>query len=562
MSSGIDTLLSALEKHVTERADETLLTLLKGGVQTDYSFAEFRENSLCYAQGLNNAISNDADTEGVVFIVLQHCAELYFTFFGTLYTGRIPAFLPFPTPKQDPDLYWSSHRNLFLHVQPKAIISYEQNIPYLKEACSGLDVQILDIADLDISTPYGGPLPAQEASDIAFLQHSSGTTGLKKGVMLSYGKVAAQISSYSAAINLTAKDTIVSWLPLYHDMGLIACMITPVNVGARIISMDAFEWVSRPVSLLQALETYGGNYAWLPNFAFNLIAQTRPRGSHFDLSSVKALIGCSEPNKCETFERFYQTFADCGLKPGSLRTCYAMAETVFAVSQSAGDAHPNPLYIDRQALETDKRIVILPKDDHAATGYLSNGRVIDGLSVRIHTDDGYESGPTSTMAGEIQVTGRFVFDGYYKNPTMTEEAMDASYYRTGDTGFFHDGELYVCGRIKEMLIVNGRNYYANDIEDIVNSLDGIKKGRNVAFSVFQPRTQSEAAVVVVETELTDKDERQKLQATVKATVFSRLELTLQQVVLVEPNWLIKTTSGKISRKENQQRYNQLTKFDT
>src|SRR5690606_35238479 len=157
----------------------------------------------------------------------------------------------FPTSKQDAGLYWSSHRELFQHVRPRAILSYSENIPYLREACSGLDVNILDIEQLDIRKPYSGPFPSENHDDVAFLQHSSGTTGLKKGVMLSYGKVESQIKSYSQAIGIQSGDTLVSWLPLYHDMGLIACMITPITVGAHIVSIDAFEWVGRPALLLQ-----------------------------------------------------------------------------------------------------------------------------------------------------------------------------------------------------------------------------------------------------------------------------------------------------------------------
>jgi len=544
-------ILTALDGHAAVRGDEPFLTLVKGGETASYTFTDFRENCLRFASSYEKA---GIGGEGVVFIVLKHCAELYFSFIGAMYTGVIPSFLPFPTPKQDATLYWSAHEELFHHVRPQAIISYAENLPHIAKACEGLDVRIIDVADLDLGEVLARGTPIQQDDHTAFLQHSSGTTGLKKGVMLSYGKVAAQIDSYSRAIGLTPADTLVSWLPLYHDMGLISCMITPITVGARLISIDAFEWVSRPSSLLKAIEDYRGNFVWLPNFAFNLIAQTRPRGTTFDLSSLKGLIGCSEPNKTETFDKFYQAFADCGLKREALRTCYAMAETVFAVAQSTTDTVLKSVYVDRRALEEKKIVSFVSPEAENAVAYLSNGPVIDGLTVRIKTDEGYETGKDSPRSGEIQIAGHFIFNGYYKNEAGTVLAMDGDYYSTGDIGFFADGELYVCGRTKEVLIVNGRNYYANDIEDIVNGVANVKKGRNVAFAIFEARTQSETAVVVAETDLTDPDARRDLQAEIKNTVFSRLELTLQKVVLVEPGWLVKTTSGKISRKENLGRY--------
>lgn len=547
-------LLTALDSHAANRGGDTFLTLIRNGEVADYSFAGFRDNCLRFASAYEKA---GIGGEGVIFIVLKHCAELYFSFVGAMYAGAIPSFLPFPTPKQDANIYWSAHEELFHHVKPRAIISYAENLPHIARACEGLDVRILDISGLDLSEIQVNPAPLQQDDHTAFLQHSSGTTGLKKGVMLSYGKVAAQIDSYGLAIGLTSADTVVSWLPLYHDMGLISCMITPITIGARLVSIDAFEWVSRPVTLLQAIEDYRGNFTWLPNFAFNLMAQTRPRDSRFDLSSLKGLIGCSEPNKTETFDRFHEVFADCGLKREALRTCYAMAETVFAVSQSATDTVLKRVCVDRRALEERREVKFVTPEMENAVSYLSNGPVIDGLSVRIRTEKGYETGEDSTHTGEIQVAGRFVFDGYYKNQAGTDLAMDGDYYSTGDIGFFAGGELYVCGRTKEVLIINGRNYYANDIEDTVNGVVDVKRGRNVAFSVFEPRTQSEAALVVAETDITDPEARRRLQAEIKTAVFSRLELTLQKVVLVDAGWLIKTTSGKISRKENLARYREM-----
>ncbi|TWF57154.1 AMP-binding protein [Neorhizobium alkalisoli] len=546
-------ILSALDTHARDRSNEPFLTLIKGESRVDYSFSDFRVQSLRFANSYHKAGIRPGR---VVFIVLRHCAELYFSFVGAMYHGAIPSFLPFPTPKQDADLYWAAHEELFKLVQPDAIITYSENIGAIRAACGDLNVSIIDIADLDISTA-AEPSGREGYDDIAFLQHSSGTTGLKKGVMLSYGKIATQIQSYSAAIGLGPRDTIVSWLPLYHDMGLIACMITPITVGARLVSIDAFEWVSRPASLLEAIETYGGNFTWMPNFAFNLIAQTwRPKNEKLpDLSSLKGLISCSEPCKAETFERFYSTFANCGLRNEALRTCYAMAETVFAVTQSSTETTPRILHIDRHLLETEEKIALLDSNSEHAATFLSNGPAINGLKLRLKTQAGYEyDQANSHRSGEIQIAGTFLFDGYYLNAAATDSAMDGEFYSTGDIGFFHEGELYICGRAKEMLIVNGRNYYANDIEEAVNSVENLKRGRNVAFAVFEPRTQSEVAIVVAETEITDKQARLNLQSSIKSTVFSRLELTLQKVVLVEPGWLVKTTSGKISRKENLNRY--------
>jgi len=547
-------LLTSLDGHVRKRPDAPFLTITVQGEEDTYSFSRFQAEALDFARRFQ-ALGTKPDD--VVFIVLKHGAALYTAFVGAMYAGAIPSFLPFPTPKQDADHYWSSHRALFQHVKPAVVLTYGANMAPVANSLAGLTTALVDI---DALPPAAGPMRLDRRDapgETAFLQHSSGTTGLKKGVMLSFGKVAAQVASYSAVLDFGPQDIIASWLPVYHDMGLISSFIMPLTVGAQVVSVDAFEWVARPPMLMELIERHRATFCWLPNFAFNHLATTRPKGRVFDLSCIRSFISCSEPCKTETFEKFGKLYAADGVRPEMLTTCFAMAEAVFAVSQSVIGAAPRTVSVDLALLSRENRVEVVETASRAGQ-FLSNGTPVPGIDLRINTEDGpvvWSPGANTKCSGEIEIRGVSVFNGYYKNIQYTEAAFSDGWYRTGDIGFLFEGELYICGRMKEMLIVNGRNYYANDIEEICGSIKGIKPGRAVAFALFDERTQSEVAVVVAEmAEPMDPGGVRTVQRAVKQAVFDRLELTLQRVLLVEVGWLIKTTSGKIVRDQNALKY--------
>lgn len=550
-------LLAEFDRHATMSGSRPFVHFVERGDTELVSYAEMRLLALKAAAAFK---ALDVAPRSVVFIVLRHQIELYTSVLGAMYAGLTPSFLPFPTPKQDSDLYWSSHVELFKRVQPAAVLTYDENIGPIHAALDGLDAKVLNVRDLSHQTPIETVvLPGLD--DVALLQHSSGTTGQKKGVMLTYGEIAAQVRGYSEAMGYCADDVVVSWLPLYHDMGLLSSFLIPISLGATIVSMDAFEWVGRPDMLLDLIQEHQGTLTWMPNFAFNHIARLRKPGTAYDLRSMRAFIACSEPCKPETFERFTLTFADCGVRPESLQACYAMAETVFAVTQSPIGRPVKIHSVAGDDLDREGRLRIVESGEAGARGFVGNGAPIPALEVAIASSDGrmaWSPEATSQFAGEVVVRGESVFSGYYRNPEATADAIADGWYMTGDIGFFADGELFICGRSKELMIVHGKNYYATDVEEAVNFAEGVKPGRAVAFSLYSDRTQSEEGYVVVESEL-PHDTWVTLKRTVKEAVFSRLELTLQTVVVVEPGWLVKTTSGKISRKENARKYTESLK---
>jgi acyl-CoA synthetase (AMP-forming)/AMP-acid ligase II len=297
-----------------------------------------------------------------------------------------------------------------------------------------------------------------DVEDVAFMQFSSGTTGLRKGVMLHHRAVVAQIRAFLEVVPLGEGDLIASWLPLYHDMGLIACFIIPMAVGVPVALQDPIEWARMPARLFDAAQRHRATFVWLPNFAFNHLRLTVPMtGIQYDLSSLKAIVNCSEPCKAATFDGFAQCFAPFGIRQDMLATSYAMAEAVFGVTQSPVGCPADRLRFDRDALTANR---LVPDPD--GVELLSTGRLLPGIELRICGNDGQEL--VERQIGEIALRGEFIFRGYYNNLAETTSAFHDGWFLTGDLGAVFNGEVFITGRQKDVIIVNGKNLYAHDIE--------------------------------------------------------------------------------------------------
>jgi len=484
-----------------------------------------------------------------VIIILRHGPDLYPAFLGCVMAGCVPSFMPFLTPKQDPELYWTNHDTLFRRIQASCVITWPENARDLRERIAEVSYRIR-VTGEQASLPPLSPWVERGGEAVALLQHSSGTTGLKKGVALSHDAILRQIESYAAALGFQRDDIIASWLPLYHDMGLIACFMLPLIADGTVVSLDAFEWVMKPRQLLTAIEEYQARWCWLPNFAFAHMARLRRASEQGDLSSIKAFINCSEPCKADTFDVFLEAFADHGVTAGQLQVCYAMAETVFAVTQTSPGQPASRLQISPRGLALGR--VLPPAENETPLNMLSAGRPIAGIHLRI-LDDADQDVSNGTV-GQIAVSGDFTFSGYNMLPEETAQAFAGAWYRTGDLGFIHNGELFITGRIKDVIIVHGKNVYAHDIEAVANGIPGVKPGRAVAVGAYNATMASEDLVVICETTLTDEAERRALKRAIRVSVEASHGLSGTIAHITDTGWLVKTTSGKISRKENLRKY--------
>jgi fatty-acyl-CoA synthase len=494
----------------------------------------------------------------VVILILQHGEDLVYSFWGAILHGAIPSIMPFLTEKLSPERYRADLSALISVTKPAAIVTYpefETEIhAALQEGDSVRSVivtdRVEDNANIDFASLKGFQ---RKPEDIVLLQHSSGTTGLQKGVALSHQAVFNQLNSYGKSLSITENDVIVSWLPLYHDMGLIAGFVIPILSGIPLVIMSPFDWVRAPYKLFQSISKYCGTLTWLPNFAYNFCAQ-KIRDRHVEgivLSTLRAVINCSEPVRWESHITFYERFKHYGLKLEALQTSYAMAENVFGVTQSKLGSVPIVEEIDREAFMVE-RVAKSPFDDRPSMKMMSSGQPLENVKVKVVDESGNEL--TERVIGELAIQSDCMLTGYFNRPGLTEKAFRDGWYLTGDFGYISNGEVFVSGRKKDMIIVGGKNIYPQDLESLTYEVPGVHAGRSVAFGLFNETQGTEEVVIIAEVDSEDADDQQKTADAIRLHVTKNSSIALRYVKVVGPKWILKTSSGKTARSANREKF--------
>ncbi len=516
------------------------------------------------AQGFADTLSqNEINPGEVVVLILQHGEELVHAYFGAIIHGAIPSIMPFLTEKLSPERYRADLSALVSITLPAAIITYADFEDEVRTALQdGNSVRKVIVAEtvspreVDASN---WPGLARQPDEVALLQHSSGTTGLQKGVALSHQAVFNQLDAYGETLGLNESDVIISWLPLYHDMGLIAGFLLPILYGIHLVLMSPFDWVRAPYRLMQSVSQYKGTLSWLPNFAYNFCAQ-KIRDRHLegvDLSTWRAIINCSEPVRYESHKAFYEKFKGFGLQENVLHSSYAMAENVFAVTQSTLAGRPRVERIEREAFMSE-RIVRESTAENAMT-VMASGKPLPNVQIKIVDESGTHL--PERVIGEIVLKSNCMLNSYYHRPDVTEKAFSDGWYRTGDFGFLSSGELFVSGRKKDMIIVGGKNVYPQDLELLTYDVPGVHAGRSVAFGMFDDEQGTEEVVIIAETDSEDAGEQQKIADAIRQYVTKNSAIVLRHVKVVGPKWVVKTSSGKTARSANKEKFLQELKND-
>jgi len=481
-------------------------------------------------------------------VVIAHTQDLesIYGFWGALWLGAIPSMFPTLTEKLDPDVYQNSISELVRLSSVSAVITTDEFAPQLHSLlpCPVVGSSRLAAARSAATLEQTTNLSI-DPHEIAFLQHSSGTTGLQKGIALSHNAALNQIAAYSEVLRLSDDDVIVSWLPLYHDMGLIAGFLLPLIQGIPLVLMSPFDWVQHPVLLLRAIHEYKGTLSWLPNFAYNHCARRiRRRDSEgLSLASIRLLINCSEPVRHESHQLFLDRFAENGLRPDMLGVSYAMAENTFAVTQTSPGCPARLDIIDRDSLEIHRYAKSVTKDHPAAQIRVSCGPPLPNTEIRVFDEAGHPL--PERYIGQLGISSNCLLTGYYNRPDL--DPFQAGWYLTGDLGYLADGEVYVIGRSKDLIINAGKNIYPQDIEAIVNEIPGVHAGRAVVFGVLDEREGTELIAVVAEVKPDDTEERRDIARAIRQQVARQTMVTVTYVHLVGSKWLLKTSSGKIAR---------------
>ncbi len=487
-------------------------------------------------------------------LVLPDGQDFVLTFLGAVRAGLVPVPMYPPLALGKLDAYIESAKRILGISRARILVTSRKLAPLvwsLVRSVSSLE----DILSADqvaqgaqtVARPFEDPGLGPE--DPCFLQFTSGSTSDPKGVVVSHGNLVANARAImvDGVASNGESDLGVSWLPLYHDMGLIGFVVAPLVTQVGVVFIPTLNFIKAPNCWAETISKYRGTITFAPNFAFGLAARrlNARRAESLDLSSLR-VVGCgAEPINANTMRAFVDAFAPTGLDPNAVMPAYGMAEATLAITFDRLDQPIRTLRIDREAYEEHKRVQI--SDAPNAFELVSCGRPFPDHEVEIMGDDGrpVEEG----QVGEIVLRGPSNTSGYFENLDATRAMLREGWLHTGDLGFKFDGDLYISGRIKDLIILNGRNYYPQAIEWEAEQVEGVRRGNVVAFAV--PGRQSEELVLVAETRSTETAE---LNKSIKSRIHEAFGIRARDIVLVEPGVLPKTSSGKLQRRKTRNMY--------
>jgi fatty-acyl-CoA synthase len=531
-------------------------TFVGSGTERRRSYAEIHATSLRVASALR---ARGLKRQDLVALIIGDADQFLTTLFGASIAGVIPASLYPPATTSDLQRYLTATAGILNSCGARAVVTtaaLHPHIDSLRTLCPTLGC-VLPYEALDAAGdgPHSG-FPAISADDVAFVQFTSGSTSAPKGVIVTHRNLSANIQAFSGAAGVSSSlaDVAVSWLPMYHDMGLVGMAIGSLYTpnSAAFLTPQAF--VKRPVDWLRAVSRYHGTISFAPNFAYDLAVRRVKEAdlAGLDLSSWR-VAGCgSEPIHAPTLAAFAEKFGAVGFSASSFLPSYGLAEHVLAASFCPRGRQPIVEHLsadDATSRRVATRATKLSEKDRDTLTVVSCGRPLPGHQIRIADELGRPL--PERCIGEITLAGPSVTPGYYRNEALTDKMIRNGFLHTGDLGYLSDGELFVCGRMKDVIIVNGRKHHAQDLEWSIDDLAGIRRGRVAAFGTAE-QGRPERAVIVVEpsgtvpaAELTDA---------IRRRIVDLCGLLIHDVVLAPHGTVSRTTSGKVRRAATKQRY--------
>jgi 1-acyl-sn-glycerol-3-phosphate acyltransferase len=395
------------------------------------------------------------------------------------------------------------------------------------------------------------------ADDVAFIQYTSGSTGQPKGVALTHANLLANVRAMAIAVQATPRDVFVSWLPLYHDMGLIGAWLGSLLVGFPLFVMSPLAFLARPRRWLEAITRYGGTLSAGPNFAYELCLKRLADDdlAGLDLRSWRLAFNGAEAVGPDTVRRFSERFAACGLAPTAMTPVYGLAEaSVGLLFPPLGRVAPIDC-IERERFSRERRALPASAGDATALRFVACGRPLPGHEVRIVDAEGRELGERSE--GRLEFRGPSATSGYWRNPEQTARLLHDGWLDSGDRAYAAEGDIYLTGRVKDIVIRGGRNLYPQEIEEAVGAVDGIRKGCVAAFGSADRDSGTERLVVLAEVpaqRLRDAAGLAALRDAVGRAVVGAIGEPADAIVLAPPHTVLKTSSGKVRRSACRERY--------
>jgi fatty-acyl-CoA synthase len=527
---------------------------VRDGVDVHRPYEEILRSSFEVARSLREVGLGRGD---LVAIVLSEAEQFLTALFGASISGVIPASLYPPAATSDLARYLDLTVATLSAAEARAIVTSQnlaREFESLRARCPALRFVLTRES---LSAPPIAPDRMPAIDDIAFVQFTSGSTSVPKGVVLTHANLCANVDAIRGPSGLAIGegDTAVSWLPLNHDMGFVGMTLCPMYAARPAVLLPPHLFVRRPAEWLRAMTRHRGTISFAPNFAFDLcVRRIKDRDlDGLDLSPWR-IAGCgAEPIHASTLAAFAEKFAPVGFRDSSYFPSYGLAEHVLAATFPPRGRKPRTETLAAEDL-TERRVARSARDDDNAVTLVSCGRPFPGHRIRIIGEDGRPL--PERQVGEIVLAGPSVMVGYYKQDELTAQAIRDGWLHTGDLGYLSDGELYICGRAKDIIIVNGRKYHPQDLEWAVDDLAGVRRGRVVAFGDTGPGRPDRVVVVVEPNGTVTAD---VLTEAIRRQVGGLFGLYVDEVALVPSGTVGRTTSGKVQRRATRERYEQLVR---
>jgi len=568
-----DTIVSVAQQRAEKHPDQNYIIFLEDGdnLEKKLSYGELDRSANHIASWLT---WQGLEKDDRVLIIQPNSVEFIQSFYGCLYGGLLAVPLSEPGNPKEIKSYFENFIPMLGVAEPKVIIT----TPLLAEMMrTQLPNELIDllkniiITTVDEILASEAPqiiLPEITVSDTAFLQFTSGSTGRPKGIKLSHRNIMSNMEQARVFGNWEEGKGTALWLPLFHDFGLAAGTMGAMYNGGFVVLMTPGHFIMRPIRWLNAITKYRCAYSYAPPFAFDICLKkiTSEEKKQLDLSSLVAVVDGSEPVHFEGVKGFNDYFADCGLSPTAIRPGFGMAETVIMFSESKG---LDSLCVDRHLLETEGRLVLVEETTpEADKKYLVNlGTQMNDHEIVIMDKNGQLA--AEGHVGEIMISGPSVCQGYYRNPVNTEktfrckvEGKDQFFLSTGDLGLLWKDHLYFTGRIKDVIIIRGKNIYPQDIEYAIPEVTEVRPGCVVAFS--SEKSGGESLVVAMEIkahllkdiEAFHKDMLNAIDMKVTRLVGKKFKVFPEERLYLKPGAIAKTSSGKIKHAANASKFQQ------
>ncbi len=540
------TLIDVLNWHVSSHPDRPHIRMYtdKGDGEV-ITYQQLKDAAVRVAGGLQQRGLQPAEP---VVLMLPSGPDYFYSFIGILLAGGIP--VPIYPPARPSQLEDHMHRHVRIlancHARTFITVPEAKAVAHLLKSQVPNLQHIVTSADLASSTAISTS-PVLSTNDIAFIQYTSGSTGNPKGVVLTHANLLANIRAMGRVVKAGPKDVFVSWLPLYHDMGLIGAWLGSLYFAMLFVAMPPLSFLARPERWLWAIDHYGGTLSASPNFGYEYCLRRLSDEdlAGLDLSSWRAAFNGAEPVSPETLSNFSQRFKAWGFSNKAMMPVYGLAESSVGLAFPPLDRGPVIDRIERDTfMQTGSANSAKDEDEHALR-FVSSGPPLAGHQIRTVDHAGHEL--PERQEGRLEFRGPSSTSGYYRDAEKTQTLFDEDWLDTGDLAYIANGELYVTGRIKDIFIRAGRNIYPHELEEAIGNIQGIRAGRVAAFGSEDKHSKTERLIVIAETRSTDNREREELHKEINTLAVDLIGSPPDEVVLAPPGTVLKTSSGKIRR---------------